>query len=81
MNEEPYLTTLDNPYNPRDEFQNWLRFDQRMGYHTSELLARHTYTSEHLSPADQEDSRRFAIESIMENNVLGIHTVVWLPPE
>ena len=77
----PYLTTLDNPFNPRDEFMDWLRFDKRMGYNTTELMDRHMYTSPHLSPADQEDSRRFAIEQVMENNIMGIHTVVWLPPD
>ena len=81
MDTIPYLTTLDNPFDPRDEFRDWLRFDKRMGYNTTEIMDRHMHTSPQLSPADQEDSRRFAIEQVMENNIMGIHTVVWLPPD
>lgn len=81
MDTIPYLTTLDNPFDPRDEFRDWLRFDKRMGYNTCEIMDRHMYTSPNLSPADQEDSRRFAIEQVMENNIMGIHTVVWLSPD
>ena len=53
----PYLTTLDNPFDPSTEFQEWYAFDRLMGYNTVELLARRTFTSPNISPADQEDSR------------------------
>lgn len=75
----PYLTTVDNPYNPRDEFKAWYEFDRLRGYHTTELLDRRTFSSEHLSEADQEDSRVAAIEEIVEENVSGMYTIVYLP--
>ena len=33
-----WLTTVDNPWDPRDEFQNWLNFDIVHGYKTCETL-------------------------------------------
>ena len=30
----PILTTSDNPYDPRFEFDDWLRYDESMSYHT-----------------------------------------------
>ena len=77
----PYLTTLDNPFDPSTEFQEWYAFDRLMGYNTVELLARRTFTSPNISPADQEDSRVFAIEEIVEENVSGMHTIVYGPSE
>lgn len=75
----PYLTTLDNPFDPATEFKEWYAFDRLMGYNTVELVARFTFTSPHISPADQEDSRVFAIEQIVEENVSGMHTIVYGP--
>ena len=34
------LTTLDNPYNPKEEFTKWYAWDTQNGYNTSEYLAR-----------------------------------------
>lgn len=47
-NKVPYLTTLDNPFDPSTEFQEWYAFDRLMGYNTVELLARRTFTSDHI---------------------------------
>lgn len=33
------LTTYDNPFNPFDNYDEWLRWDSDQGYNTPELLA------------------------------------------
>lgn len=73
----PYLTTVDNPYDPRDEFREWYAFDRYLGYDTAGLQARVEVNSEGLSPSDQDLIREQAIEEIVKYNVSGMHTQIW----
>ena len=34
------LTTIDNPFDPFTQFDDWLRFDEEKGYHTCQFLAK-----------------------------------------
>lgn len=67
------LTTIDNPYDPFDEFDSWYAFDERHGYHTSAFLARLTLSSEELSDSDRELSNELTINEIVSENVSGIY--------
>lgn len=71
MKEESMLTTLDNPYNPFTQYEDWNAFDSQVGYHTPEYLARIVVTSDALSPADQNDAIEQAIEEIVMFNLTG----------
>ena len=51
---ELMLTTIDNPYNPFTEFNEWFAFDVEQGYTSCGLLARFTISSIELSEQDQE---------------------------
>lgn len=70
------LTTIDNPYNPFTEWNEWLQFDLAMGYDTSGYLARVTITSDELSESDQDWAIEDAIDEIVRENVLGIYKKV-----
>jgi hypothetical protein len=70
------LTTVDNPYNPFDEWDAWLVYDEAHGYNTSGLLARIAFTSDELSEADQALSIRQAIDEVVRENVSGLHRKV-----
>jgi hypothetical protein len=37
---EVMLTTVDNPFNPFDNFEEWFKIDMQFGYNTCALLAR-----------------------------------------
>lgn len=65
------LTTVDNPYDPFDEFREWYKFDEMMGYHTTSYLARIVASSNELSEADQEFAIKTSIDSIVEENISG----------
>ena len=75
---EHMLTTVDNPFDPFTEFDEWLGFDEAAGYHTTGLLARIIRTSDDLSEADQSKAIEDAIDEIVEENVLGIYKKVEL---
>lgn len=73
MAKVPYLTTVDNPYDPRDEFREWYAFDRHRGYDTPGLIARIEHNSDGLSPSDQDLIREQAIDEILLYNVSGMH--------
>ncbi len=70
------LTTVDNPYNPFTDWDEWYAFDASNGYHTPGLIARLTIDSDELSEADQTLSVQTAIGEIARENVLGIYRLV-----
>lgn len=67
------LTTVDNPYNPFSQFDEWNAFDMQAGYYTLAFLARIALTSPLLSELDQFQAEEAAIEEIARENVSGMH--------
>lgn len=37
---ESYITTLDNPFNPQTQYDEWYEYDLMLGYNTTQRLAR-----------------------------------------
>lgn len=53
MSRTVMLTTIDNPFDPYTDFDNWLAYDTEKHYNTCGLLARIANTSDALS--DEEN--------------------------
>lgn len=70
------LTTIDNPYDPFTQWDEWYLWDADAGYHTPGLLARIAKTSHELSDADQHLAIQQAIDEIVSENVYGMHKKV-----
>jgi len=70
------LTTVDNPYDPFTQYDEWYAFDIRMGYGTASFLGRVAKTSDELSSTDQQLVINQAIQEIVEENVLGLYMKV-----
>jgi hypothetical protein len=70
------LTTVDNPYDPFTQWDEWFAWDQYAGYHTSGFLARIAKVSDELSEADQYVMLQQAIDEIVRENVLGVYKKV-----
>lgn len=67
------LTTVDNPYNPYTNFDEWLNFDTLKGYDTLGYLARVTPSSNDLSAPEQEKFIEDSIDEIVRLNIRGIY--------
>lgn len=75
------LTTVDNPYNPFTQFDEWLQFDERSGYFSSQYLARLTLSSGDLSDVDQSNAIEQAIDEIVQENINGMYRKIPAPPD
>lgn len=74
---DPYmLTTIDNPFNPFTQYDDWYAFDVRNGYNSCAYLARIVKSSEELNDKDEFLAVQQAINDIVRLNVLGIYTKV-----
>jgi len=67
------LTTVDNPYNPFDDFEKWFMFDNVKGYGTCSYLARIARTSDALTPQENEQALETAIDEIIKLDVLNMY--------
>lgn len=68
-----YITTFDNPYDPADEFDDWLRFDRVHGYGTLEFFARLTNLGDESSESSQDEDIEAAIDTILELDGSGFY--------
>lgn len=71
------LTTIDNPFDPFTQWDDWYAFDEAAGYHTCGYIARIAKSSDELSEEDNEEAIEEAINEIVELNVLGIYKKVY----
>ena len=71
-----YLTTVDNPFDPNTQFDDWLMYDIEKGYNTCEYLARIARTSDQLSDEENEEEINRAIDEIISYDFLNIYKKV-----
>lgn len=70
------LSTIDNPYNPFIDFDNWYRYDMQKGYNCCAYLSRISNTSEELPENLNEIEIERAIDEICEININGLYIKV-----
>lgn len=51
---EVSITTVDNPYDPFEQFDQWFLFDVHSGYNTCSYLGRIARTSDTLSEVEND---------------------------
>ena len=77
MKNDVMLSTIDNPFDPFTQWDEWKRYDEDMKYFTCNYLARIAKTSDDLSDADNEQAIEDAINEIVSLNILGIYKKVF----
>jgi hypothetical protein len=66
------LTTIDNPFDPFTQFDEWFQFDMEKGHRTCQFLALISRASSDMSEEDYEKENERAIDEIVKYNVRGI---------
>lgn len=70
------LTTVDNPFDPFEQFTSWFMFDEEKGYHTCSYLGRIARTSDQLSEEENELENERAIDEILKYDFRNIYKKV-----
>ena len=70
------LTTIDNPFDPFENFHDWFLFDVEKGYNSSSILGRIAKTSDTLSEQENDEEIERAIDEIIKYDFLDIYTKV-----
>lgn len=69
---ECMLTTNDNPFDPFEQFDDWLMFDKGKGYNCCERLARIIKLTDEMSEVEEDLERERAIDEIIKLDFLDI---------
>lgn len=68
-----FLTTVDNPYDPYEQFEQWYRFDTDHGYNSSGLLMRLAETSSQFTDNENAYEIEKAIDKIIAADPCNIY--------
>lgn len=70
------ITTIDNPFDPFDDFTSWFNYDVENGYYTCSKLARLTNITDDMSSIEEEAEIERAIDRLIEIDPLDIYKKV-----
>lgn len=76
MTKKCMLTTIDNPYDPFEEFTEWFMFDVEKGYNSCEYLGRIARTSDQLTDEENADEIERAIDEIVKLDFMNLYKKV-----
>lgn len=66
VKETPFLTTIDNIWNPFTDFDQWFAFDLQNQHYSNQVLAKIALVSEELSDEENRQEIERAIDRIIE---------------
>lgn len=70
------LTTVDNPFDPFDNFSSWYMFDVESGYNSCAYLARIAKTSDQFTDSENDEEIERAIDEIIKYDFRNIYIKV-----
>ena len=76
MSKQISITTIDNPFNPLDDFTSWLMFDIEKGYYTCSKIARLTNLTDEMTEKEEIEEIERAINRLIEIDPLDLYIKV-----
>ena len=76
MSKQSMLTTIDNPFDPFEQFTSWFLFDVEKGYNSCGKLARIANVSESMSETEFNNEIDSAIDKLIKVDFLDIYKKV-----
>ena len=70
------LSTIDNPYDPFDNFSSWYMYDVEAGYNSCAYLARIAKTSEQFTDTENDEEIERAIDEIIQYDFRNIYVKI-----
>ena len=70
------LTTVDNPFDPFEQFTSWWLFDIEKGYNSCSRLMRIANLSDDMSSKEEEEEIERAIDEIVKYDFLDVYKKV-----
>ena len=70
------LSTIDNPFNPFDDFDSWFMFDVEKGYNSCAYLARIAKTSSEFTEEEEAEEIERAIDEIIRYDFMNLYIKV-----
>lgn len=70
------LTTIDNPFNPKENYKAWNLWDIDNGYNTASYLARILQNFKMVDDEWTQESIDEAQNIIIDNDMLGVYLII-----
>ena len=76
MEKQVSISTIDNPFNPLDDFTSWLMFDTEKGYNTCGKLGRLAKFTNDMTDKEELEEIERVIDRLIEIDPLDIYIKV-----
>ena len=70
------LSTIDNPFNPFEDYSSWLIFDKEKGYDSAERLMRIAKLTDDMTQKEEIEEIERAIDEIIKYDILNVYIKV-----
>lgn len=72
MKERVHITTIDNPFNPFEDFASWYDFDMEKGYCSCQRVARLANITDDMTDLEEEAEIERATKRLVEIDPLDV---------
>ena len=73
MKKRIHITTIDNPFDPFEDFENWYLFDCEKGYYTCSRLARLANIEENMTEEEEDQEIERVTDRLIQLDPLDIY--------